>query len=99
MRNKFSVLIIILFSLFFTFSISSAAPFNDSESQQDSVSVTDEHAEDSAAHHAPHLDGKSLELWWIIPFLGILLSIAVFPLVAPHFWHHHFAKVSANVQI
>lgn len=45
-------------------------------------------------HHAPHLDGKSLSLWWIIPFLGILLSIAVFPLVAPHFWHHHYGKIS-----
>ena len=39
--------------------------------------------------------GKNLPLWSIIPFVGILLSIAVFPLVAPHFWHHHFGKVSA----
>ena len=45
-------------------------------------------------HHAPHLDGRGLSLWWIIPFLGILLSIAVFPLVAPHFWHHHYGKIS-----
>jgi len=27
--------------------------------------------------------------------VGILLSIAIFPLVAPEFWHHHFGKVSA----
>ena len=27
--------------------------------------------------------------------MGILLSIALFPLVAPHFWHAHFPKVSA----
>ena len=27
--------------------------------------------------------------------LGILLSIALFPLFAPDFWHHHFGKVSA----
>ncbi len=40
------------------------------------------------------LDGSELSLWWAIPFAGILLSIAVFPLVAPVFWHHHFGKVS-----
>ncbi|MCK5032517.1 MAG: sodium:proton antiporter [Calditrichia bacterium] len=39
--------------------------------------------------------GSELPLWSAIPFVGILLSIAVFPLVAPHFWHHHFPKISA----
>ncbi len=39
--------------------------------------------------------GRILPLWSIIPFIGILLSIAIFPLVAPAFWHHHFPKVSA----
>ncbi len=39
--------------------------------------------------------GASLPLWSAIPFIGILLSIALFPLVAPEFWHHHFGKVSA----
>ncbi len=39
--------------------------------------------------------GTVLPLWSIIPFAGILLSIALFPLVAPHFWHNHFGKVSA----
>jgi len=38
--------------------------------------------------------GTKLPLWSIIPFAGILLSIALFPLFAPHFWHHHFPKVS-----
>ena len=32
---------------------------------------------------------------WGIPFAGILLSIALCPLWAPSFWHHHFGKVSA----
>ncbi len=44
---------------------------------------------------APHLDGAALSIYWVIPFAGILLSIAVFPLVAPHFWHHNFGKISA----
>lgn len=39
--------------------------------------------------------GTVLPLWSVFPFAGILLSIALFPLFAPHFWHHHFPKVSA----
>ena len=42
----------------------------------------------------PHLDGSELGLLWVLPFVGILLSIALFPLLAPRFWHHHFGKVS-----
>lgn len=38
--------------------------------------------------------GETLPLWSVIPFCGILLSIALFPLLAPHFWHNHFGKVS-----
>ena len=64
---------------------------------------TDDHAKhgdtahDDHSHHAPgayHLDGKGVSLWWCLPFIGILLSIALFPLVAPHFWHHHYGKIS-----
>ena len=39
--------------------------------------------------------GTLLPLWSVIPFVGILLSIALFPLLAPHFWHGHFPKLSA----
>jgi Na+/H+ antiporter NhaD/arsenite permease-like protein len=39
--------------------------------------------------------GTELPLWSAIPFVGILLSIAIFPLIAPHFWHNHFPKISA----
>ncbi len=46
------------------------------------------------AAEAPHELGTILPLWSIIPFAGILLSIALFPLLAPHFWHSHFGKVS-----
>ena len=39
--------------------------------------------------------GTLLPLWSVIPFVGILLSIALFPLLAPHYWHSHFPKISA----
>lgn len=39
--------------------------------------------------------GEVLPLYSCIPFGGMLLSIALFPLFAPKFWHHHFGKVSA----
>src|SRR2546426_12765872 len=39
--------------------------------------------------------GSILPVWSAIPFAGILLSIALFPLLAPVFWHHHYPKVSA----
>ena len=50
---------------------------------------------DAHAGGAPHLDGTALGLLWAVPFAGMLLSIAVFPLVAPHFWEHNFGKISA----
>ena len=49
----------------------------------------------SAEGGAPHLNGADLSILWIFPFVGILLSIAIFPLLAPDFWHHNFGKVSA----
>jgi Na+/H+ antiporter NhaD/arsenite permease-like protein len=54
------------------------------------------HGDDhGAGHGAPHLDGADLPLLWIVPFVGILLSIAIMPLVVPHFWHHYFGEVAA----
>ena len=50
------------------------------------------HAE---AASAVALDGTGLSLLWVVPFVGVLLSIAIFPLAAPDFWHHHYGKVSA----
>ena len=51
----------------------------------------------STEHGAPHQShlGEVLPIWSSLPFLGILLSIALFPVLAPHFWHHHFGKVTA----
>lgn len=39
--------------------------------------------------------GKTLPIWSGLPFAGILLSIALLPLLLPHFWHHHYGKVTA----
>ncbi|MGO4390782.1 sodium:proton antiporter [Variovorax sp. M-6] len=44
---------------------------------------------------AADFDGGSLSPLWGVPFAGILLSIALLPLLAPAFWHHHYGKVSA----
>jgi Na+/H+ antiporter NhaD/arsenite permease-like protein len=43
----------------------------------------------------PSLDGRALGLVWALPFAGILLSIALLPGLAPHFWHRHYGKVAA----
>ncbi|SCK18277.1 sodium:proton antiporter [Vogesella sp. LIG4] len=48
-----------------------------------------------ALAQAATLDGASLSLAWGLPFAGILLSIALFPIVAPGIWHHHFGKITA----
>ena len=41
-----------------------------------------------------HELGTVLSAWWTIPFAGMLLSIALFPLFARHFWERHYAKVT-----
>lgn len=52
----------------------------------------EDHGEEGEAHHG--VDGGQLGLIWIVPFVGILLSIALMPLIVPNFWHNHFGKVS-----
>ncbi|WP_321912563.1 sodium:proton antiporter [Paraburkholderia sp. J11-2] len=49
----------------------------------------------SASAHAATFDGASLGAAWALPFAGMLLSIAFFPMFAATFWHHHFGKISA----
>ena len=44
---------------------------------------------------AADIDGKSFGVLWALPFAGILLSIAIFPLLAHHFWEHHQGKIAA----
>lgn len=44
---------------------------------------------------AAGLDGSGLSLLWTLPFAGVLLSIALCPIFAPGFWHHHYGKTTA----
>ncbi|MBA3592949.1 MAG: sodium:proton antiporter [Polaromonas sp.] len=44
---------------------------------------------------AADFDGSQLSPLWGVPFAGLLLSIALMPLLMPAFWHHHFGKVAA----
>ena len=48
--------------------------------------------DDHAGHHG--VDGSKLPLWSVIPFVGMLLSIAIVPLINFHFWEHHYGKFS-----
>lgn len=41
-----------------------------------------------------HSLGEELPLWSCIPFAGMLLSIAIFPLVKPEWWEHNMLKVA-----
>lgn len=45
---------------------------------------------------AATFDASQLSPLWGLPFAGILLSIALCPLLTPWFWHHHFGKVAAG---
>jgi Na+/H+ antiporter NhaD/arsenite permease-like protein len=46
----------------------------------------------SAADVAAH--ARHFPLWVVVPFLGILISIAVFPLINARWWEHNYGKVS-----
>lgn len=42
---------------------------------------------------AANFSGTALSLYWTIPFLGILFSIALLPIICPQIWHYHFGKI------
>lgn len=48
-------------------------------------------------HHGGHhgVDGATLPIFWGLPFAGVLLSIALFPIAMEHFWHHNYGKIAA----
>ncbi len=47
----------------------------------------------ATAGQAPAI-GKMLPWWATLPFIGMLLSIALCPLLMPRFWHLNYGKVS-----
>jgi Na+/H+ antiporter NhaD/arsenite permease-like protein len=43
---------------------------------------------------AATLDGATLDWPWALPFAGILLTIALGPLLFKNFWHRHYGKLA-----
>ncbi|WP_421828973.1 sodium:proton antiporter [Lacisediminimonas profundi] len=43
---------------------------------------------------AAELDGRTLSVLWAVPFAGLLLSIALGPLLFPFKWHPHYGKIT-----
>lgn len=39
------------------------------------------------------MGGSSLSFWWGVPFVLVLGSLALFPLVLPKIWHPHYGKI------
>ncbi len=54
---------------------------------------------DKSSHKASggHSKLPPISKLWAIPFILMLLSIALFPLFAPDFWHHNYWKISLFV--
>ena len=47
-----------------------------------------------SAAQAATLDGAQMNWPWALPFAGILLSIALCPLLVPKIWHGHYGKIA-----
>jgi Na+/H+ antiporter NhaD/arsenite permease-like protein len=47
------------------------------------------------AHAVTGLDGAAMGWPWALPFAGILLSIALGPLLLSRVWHRHYGKIAA----
>ena len=78
---------------FVVFSVSAMASGHGDAGEHEAV---ESHSEGYGGHGHGHMNlGEILPVWSSIPFACMLLSIAIFPLVTPHFWHHNFGKVSA----
>lgn len=93
--NKVATLFILMITIFIVSAIAQESLDQPSPQQVQSDTITG-HKSMSAENLKEHVVslGTELPVWSIIPFIGILLSIALFPLLAPHFWHHHFGKVT-----
>jgi len=49
----------------------------------------------TAAFAAGDIGGATLGAAWALPFAGMLLSIALGPVLFPHLWEHHYGKFAA----
>ncbi len=93
--GKWVILIVILCVLLI--SISGLASDNQTAASSGKKihSEPNSHGTPDGGHGGHENLGEVLPIWSCIPFACMLLSIALFPLAAPEFWHHHFGKVSA----
>ncbi len=90
MKSRFAVVTVLIVILLVTvFSTVQATP----TTQNGKVAIQEQASEAPAVSEEGSL-GTRLPFWSIIPFIGILLSIAIFPLAAEKFWHHHYGKVA-----
>ncbi len=44
---------------------------------------------------AAAIDGRELSLVWALPFVGVLLSIALLPILVPAVWHREYGTIAA----
>lgn len=94
------LLFFFLFTALFIFCAPAAAKDHSEKNTHDTEHVSgnqedvSEHGNDKNEHGHVNL-GETLPLYSCIPFACMLLSIALMPLIAGTFWHHHFGKISA----
>ncbi len=87
--------IFLIFSLTITPTPADASPPHTKPLKHKSTDLAE--TPSSATHQSAHPGedlGTRLPLISCLPFAGMLLSIALWPLAAPRFWHHHFGKIS-----
>jgi len=74
-----------------------SAPVDDPAAHQTPPGNSSQHQTAGAHGEQAHANiGERLPLWSTLPFACILLSIALFPLILPDFWHRHFGKISGK---
>jgi Na+/H+ antiporter NhaD/arsenite permease-like protein len=45
---------------------------------------------------AAPLDGATLSWAWVMPFVGLLVMIAIAPMLTPRLWRRHYGKIAAG---
>lgn len=94
LNSRFSLIKVIIPVLLILSGAAFALENDSTHNHPEAAPAVEHHVEHGQVEHEQSL-GEILPLWSVIPFVGILLSIALFPLLAPHFWHKHFPKISA----